>query len=128
VDVLLAVNARPNTIDRSGSSALLEACRGGQDEILDALLTRSAKLGLDKTHTFLELAAAVTNGDLPLLERLLRCGADAGATDGEKNTALHIAAGDGNLAAVRGVWWDWGWGWGGGGGGWGGGGGGGGMG
>ena len=62
MDVLLAVNARTNTVDRSGSSALLEACRAGQDEIVDALLARGAKLGLESFKLALELCGTVTNG------------------------------------------------------------------
>ncbi|GBF99143.1 potassium channel [Raphidocelis subcapitata] len=102
VDILLAVNARPNTADRSGSTALLEACRAGQDEVVESLLCRGGRLGLDPVRTAHELNAAITNGDLPYLSRLLRCGADPGVRDSEtKSTALHIAAADGNLAACK---------------------------
>ena len=48
------------------------------------------------------LCAAVFEGDLKLLRRLLRAGADVNAGDYDQRTALHVAAAEGNLAAVRG--------------------------
>lgn len=36
-----------------------------------------------------------------LRSRLLRCGADVNAGDYDERTALHVAAANGNLAAVR---------------------------
>jgi ankyrin repeat protein len=36
-----------------------------------------------------------------LCSRLLRCGADVNTGDYDERTALHVAAADGNLAAVR---------------------------
>lgn len=47
------------------------------------------------------LCAAVYEGDMQLLRRLLRAGACADAEDYDKRTALHIAASDGNMPAVR---------------------------
>lgn len=48
-----------------------------------------------------QLCTAVFEGDLPLLRRLLSAGASADVCDYDKRTALHIAAAEGNLAAVR---------------------------
>ncbi|KAI8470071.1 MAG: ankyrin repeat-containing domain protein [Monoraphidium minutum] len=101
VDVLLAVSARPNVSDRSGNSPLLEACRAGQDDIINALSARGAKLGLDPVATALELCKCAMRGDGPLLSRLLRCGADPAAKDTDQDTALHIAAAEGNLPACQ---------------------------
>jgi ankyrin repeat protein len=47
------------------------------------------------------LCTAVYDGDMPLLRRLLHAGANPNAGDYDKRTALHIAAADGNLPAVR---------------------------
>jgi glutaminase len=43
----------------------------------------------------------VYEGDMQLLRRLLHAGARADAEDYDKRTALHIAASDGNMPAVR---------------------------
>lgn len=46
------------------------------------------------------LCTAVFEGDLKLLRRLLRGGAHVDADDYDRRTALHVAAAEGNLAAV----------------------------
>ncbi len=48
-----------------------------------------------------QLCTCVFEGNLPLLRRLIRAGAAADAGDYDKRTALHIAAAEGNTAAVR---------------------------
>ncbi len=48
-----------------------------------------------------QLCTCVFEGDLPLLRRLVSAGAPADAGDYDKRTALHIAASEGNTAAVR---------------------------
>lgn len=47
------------------------------------------------------LCEAVHDGNIRLLHSLLHAGASANAGDYDKRTALHIAAADGNLPAVR---------------------------
>jgi hypothetical protein len=47
-----------------------------------------------------QLCTAVYDGDMPLLRRLLRAGANPDAGDYDKRTPLHIAAAEGNLPAV----------------------------
>ena len=49
-----------------------------------------------------QLCTCVFEGNLPLLRRLIRAGAAADAGDYDKRTALHIAASEGNTAAVSG--------------------------
>ena len=51
-----------------------------------------------------QLCTCVFEGNLPLLRRLIRAGAAADAGDYDKRTALHIAASEGNTAAVGGDW------------------------
>ena len=48
-----------------------------------------------------QLCTCVFEGNLPLLRRLIRAGAAADAGDYDKRTALHIAAAEGNTAAVK---------------------------
>lgn len=50
--------------------------------------------------TAAHLCTAVFDGDLQLLRRLLRAGANPNAVDYDKRSALHIAAADGNLPVV----------------------------
>ena len=47
-----------------------------------------------------QLCTCVFDGNLPLLRRLITAGAPADAGDYDKRTALHIAAAEGNTAAV----------------------------
>ena len=48
-----------------------------------------------------QLCTCVFEGNMPLLRRLIRAGAAADAGDYDRRTALHIAAAEGNTAAVR---------------------------
>lgn len=47
VDMLLAVNVNVNARDSQGHSALLEAARGGHEEVITALMARGARLNMD---------------------------------------------------------------------------------
>jgi ankyrin repeat protein len=47
------------------------------------------------------LCQAVFDGDIVLLKRLLRAGIQVNAADYDKRTAAHIAAAEGNAAAIR---------------------------
>lgn len=64
------------------------------------LLEHGARLQMSSITMSAHLCTCVFEGDLTLLRRLLRAGADPDAADYDKRTALHIAAADGNLAAV----------------------------
>jgi ankyrin repeat protein len=102
VEMLLTVNANVNARDNMGRSALLEAAKASHDDILHLLLARGAKLGLDPAGQAQALCDAVARGDINMLSRLIKCGADANAVDYDRMTALHIAAAEGNLQAVSG--------------------------
>jgi ankyrin repeat protein len=67
------------------------------------LLWAGAQLNVSGVKSAALLCSAVYEGDMQLLRRLLRAGARADAEDYDKRTALHIAASDGNLPAVRGM-------------------------
>jgi hypothetical protein len=60
-----------------------------------------AHLLMSPVTTAAHLCTAVFDGDLQLLRRLLQAGATPNAADYDNRTALHIAAADGNLSAVR---------------------------
>jgi ankyrin repeat protein len=65
------------------------------------LLWAGAQLNVSGVKSAALLCSAVYEGDMQLLRRLLRAGARADAEDYDKRTALHIAASDGNMPAVR---------------------------
>ncbi len=59
-------------------------------------------LGMDPSLELYYLMKCVANGDLAMLTRFLRAGADANAFNSDGRTALHLACRSGNLQAVRG--------------------------
>ena len=65
-------------------------------------MRRNAALMMAPVAAAAQLCTAVFDGDMPLLRRLLHAGANPNAADYDKRTALHIAAAEGNLPAVRG--------------------------
>jgi hypothetical protein len=78
-------------------------------------MRRNAALMMAPVAAAAQLCTAVFDGDMPLLRRLLHAGANPNAADYDKRTALHIAAAEGNLPAVRDphralgpavTWWD----------------------
>jgi hypothetical protein len=66
-----------------------------------ALVWAGACLCMPPVMAAAYLCTAVYDGDSLKLRRLLHAGANANAADYDKRTALHIAAADGNLPAVR---------------------------
>ena len=89
-------NARPNEIDMNGSSALLEATKYGHEQVEDLLLKAGAKRQAASI-----LCQAVFDGNIMLLKRLVKAGINVNAADYDKRTASHIAAAEGNTAAIR---------------------------
>ena len=101
VEKLLAYNANPNLVDMHGSSALYEAARNGHEEIMEALLTKGAKLCMEESLAASVLDQAVFDGDILLLRRLLKAKIQVDASDYDKRTAVHLAAAEGNLSALK---------------------------
>ena len=54
--------------------------------------------GLEAAHA---LCTCVSECDVPLLRRYLKAGVRVNAANFDQRTALHVAAAEGNLAAVR---------------------------
>lgn len=81
--------------------SLLLAAAAAAPPLPRLLLWAGGHLNVSGVKSAALLCAAVYEGDMQLLRRLLRAGACADAEDYDKRTALHIAASDGNMPAVR---------------------------
>lgn len=101
VKKLLDYNADPNLKDMHGSSALYEAVKNGNEHIVDLLMEHGAELCMDDKQAASILCQAVFDGDILFLRRLLRAGIQVDASDYDKRTATHIAAAEGNIAAIK---------------------------
>ena len=99
--LLLQYKACPNSIDMHGSSPLLEACKNGNEHVMQLLSENGAKLCMSESQSASVLCQAVFDGDILLLKRLLKAGIDINAADYDKWTASHIASAEGNVAAIR---------------------------
>lgn len=84
-----------------GSSALLEAVKNGHESTMDLLMEYGATLCMPESLAASVLCQAVFDGDTTLLKRLLRANINVDAADYDKRTAAHIAAAEGNVAAIR---------------------------
>ncbi len=65
------------------------------------LLKHGADLSMSGTHAASSLCQAVYNGDILMLKRLLNAKIHVNASDYDKRTAAHIAASEGNVAALK---------------------------
>ena len=83
-----------------GSTALLEAVKNGNEKVMDILLEKGAELCMPESLAASVLCQAVFDGDIVLLKRLLRAGIQVDAADYDARTASHIAAAEGNAAAL----------------------------
>jgi len=93
--------ADPNLADMHGSTALLESVKNGHEATMDLLSKYGAKLCMPESRAASVLCQAVFDGDILLLKRLLKAGIDINAADYDKRTAAHIAAAEGNVAAIK---------------------------
>jgi CRP-like cAMP-binding protein len=101
VKLLLDYGASPNLVDMHGTSALAEATRSGHEETMKLLLSHGAELCLDEGEAAGKLCKMVFDGDILHLRRLLLAKIQVDAGDYDRRTASHIAAAEGNVAALR---------------------------
>ena len=59
------------------------------------------RLGFDEIKSASELCTAAAQGKVDLIRHYIKAGINVNAADYDKRTALHIAAADGCLEAVR---------------------------
>jgi ankyrin repeat protein len=101
VKTILGYNADPNLTDVHGSSALYEVVKNAHEKTMDLLLEYAAELCMKESMAASVLCQAVFDGDILFLKRLLRANIQINASDYDKRTAAHIAAAEGNVAALR---------------------------
>jgi len=101
VTLLLDYHANANLVDVHGTSALYEAVKGSHDDTIDILLKHGGELCMSEETAATTLCQCVFNGDLLMLKRLCKAGININAGDYDRRRAVHIAASEGNLAAVR---------------------------
>jgi len=101
VKKLLEYNANPNLTDMHGTSALYEAVKNNREEVVEILLRHGAELAMKESLAASTLCQVVYDGDTLMLKRLLKAKIQVNASDYDKRTACHIAASEGNLAALR---------------------------
>ncbi len=101
VRTLLAQHVPITTVDAEGSTALHYAVRIDSLEIADLLIDGGANVSAATRYNITPLSLACEKGDAPMIERLLKAGADPNATSEEGQTALMTAALAGRVDAVK---------------------------
>jgi uncharacterized protein len=90
-----------SSVEADGSTALHEAIKRENLEIVDVLLAARADAKAANRYNITPLSLACGNGNVSLIDRLLKAGADPNATSEEGQTALMTAALNGKADAVR---------------------------
>jgi len=96
--------ANPNPVDRWGYSPLDDAVRSGHAQLEEYLRNKGAREGpavSAKLADSTDLCYAAADGNLTRLRRLLAKGANVNDGDYDKRRAVHIAASEGQLEAMR---------------------------
>ena len=84
-----------------GSTALYEAVKNGHETTMSFLLEHGAALCMTDNLAASILCQAVFDGDILMLNRLLKAGIQVNAADYDGRTAAHIAAAEGNVSAIK---------------------------
>jgi ankyrin repeat protein len=98
---LLEYQANPNLTDVHGNSALFEATKNNHDDVAEMLVKHGGELSMSENLAATTLCQVVHDGDILMLKRLLKAKIHVNASDYDKRTAAHIAASDGNVAALK---------------------------
>jgi urea transporter len=100
---LLKLGVDVSALDCNGGSALEDAIRAGSLAAVKLLAKSSTPLN-DESKTLVqaeEMCYAAASNDLHKLELLLAAGVPVNSQDYDQRTALHLAASNGNTAAVE---------------------------
>jgi ankyrin repeat protein len=101
IQVLLPQHIDPNVPDLNGSTALHWASRWNNLEAASALIKNGANVKAGNRYGVTPLSLACINGSAPMIELLLKAGADANTVLPEGETALMTAARTGDVNAVK---------------------------
>lgn len=101
VTKILDYSANPNLTDMHGSTALYEAARNGHDDTMNEILNHGGRLCMSEDAAASKACQAVFDGDMLTLKRLLKAGLPVDAGDYDRRRAGHIAAAEGNIAAMK---------------------------
>jgi cytohesin len=102
IPVLCNASASPNDVKSNGRSALMYAANNGHAHAVHALIQAGADVNAADNWGRSALASAVAARRDGVVEVLLECGAQINSQSMNGNiTALHIAAGIGDLHIVR---------------------------
>ncbi len=102
IDPLLDAGADVDDVDGGGDPPLFLAALNRQTEVAKLLLSHGADPDIpNEEEVWTPLMVAARNGDEPLVRILLDVGADPAFTNGEGDTALNLAAGNGHRKIVE---------------------------
>ncbi len=97
---LIKAGGDVNAVDAFGTNALFGAIKFGHEHVVEYLMTHGATLK-GCQPVVVEMANSIVNGEVAVLARFLRAGADPNVTFFDTRSPLHVAAAEGSLAAVK---------------------------
>ncbi len=101
---LIDCGVEPNRPDKTGMTPLHVAAASGSAELVALFLEHHARPDAPGPNGYRPLQFAARSGSRTCVEALVRAGADVDAQDPRfRMTALHFAAAEGKLEAVRGL-------------------------
>jgi ankyrin repeat protein len=99
--LLLSAMADPNMVDTGGDTALLEATRSGDAELVSLLIAAGAEVDARNTDGMAPLLHAAQFGLQEIAAILLEARADPSVTDSQGRTPLQLAEAGGHDAIAR---------------------------
>lgn len=101
VTTLLGAGAPADAVDAFGGSALTEAIKLRRKDLVDLLVSAGARLTWPADRVAGTLCQAATEGDVALIQLYAAAGVDVNAGDYDSRRAIHIAAADGKVDALK---------------------------